>query len=184
MIRFFRENKINIFFIAFFVCAFLFATGVAPHLAIKVSALSGITVKADFLVASVISLGLLRGKKYASLFALPAGFLFDIFVGNPYMFSPLVFFLCAWFSSLAATPFSKRTPITATIISAELLLIKAIVSFFYLIAVSGDSGTGKILLLGVLPEYIVNVVVCAIVFSVMRILMALFRISPRPDIGA
>lgn len=184
MLRFLRENRINIFFIVFFVCAFLVATNIMPHLAIKVSALSGITVKGDILLASVISLGLLRGKRYASIFALPAGFLFDIFVGNPYMFSPLVFFLCAWFSSLAATPFSKRTPITASIISAELLLIKALVSFFYLIAVSGDSGTSSILLLGVLPEYLANIIACAIVFSVMRILMALFRVSPRPDIGA
>lgn len=184
MNRFLRENKINIFFISFFLCAFLVATKIMPHLAIKVLALSGRTIKADVLLASVISLGLLRGKKYACIFALPTGFIFDVFVGNPYMFSPLVFFLCAWFSSLAATPFSKRTPITAAIISAILLLIKALVSFFYLIAVSGDSGTSTILLLGVLPEYIANIIVCALVFSIMRILMALFRISPRPDIGA
>lgn len=182
MLTFLREKKNDIFFIIFFILTFVLATKLMPHLAVSFSKASGITVKADILLGAVISLSLVRGKKYASYYAVISGFIFDVFVGNPYAFSPVVFFLCAYFAGLAASPFSHRTPLSAALAGAMLLWVKALFSFFYLIAVSGDSGAGDIFIFGVLPEYIANILITALVFSVMRILMAIFRIPTREDI--
>lgn len=153
-----------------------------PLLSVKAADGTGITVGADILLGSVISLGLLRGKKYAAIFGITIGFIFDVYVGNPYEFSPLIYFLCAYYASLASTPFSRRTPLSVLLISAMLLWVKAVFSFFYLIAVSGESGAAKVLLLGVIPEYIGNIVACALCFAVMRIGMAIFRIPVKEDI--
>lgn len=182
MLSFFREKKSDIFFIVFFLICFVLASRLMPLVAISFSKSSGLTAKADILLGSVISLSLLRGKKYASYYALVSGFLFDVIVGNPYSFSPVVFFLCAYFAGLAASPFSHKTPLSVLLASAMLLWVRALFSFFYLIAVSGDSGAGDILLFGVLPEYIANILITTLVFSVMRILMAVFRIPTREDI--
>lgn len=183
LIKFLRGKKADIFFILFFACVFILATQLMPHLAVSFSKQSGITVKADLLLASVISLGLLRGRKYASYFAVSFGFIFDIFIGNPYAFSPVVYFLCGYFASRAATPFSRKTPLSVLLISAMLLWIKAIVSLFYLIAVSSSkTPTATLILKGVLPEYIVNILAAAVIFAFMRILMAIFKIPLKEDI--
>lgn len=182
MLSFLREKKTDIFFILLFVLLFILSTQLMPYAAISLSKASGVTVKADILLAAVISLGLLRGKKYASYFAVVSGFVFDLYIGNPYSFSPLVFFLCGYFASLASRPFSHRNPLSVLLISAMLLWTRSIFSFFFLTATSGDSGTLSILLYGVLPEYIVNIITCSLIFAVIRILMAIFKIPVKEDI--
>ena len=136
-------------------------------------------VRADILLAAVISLSLLRGKKYAAYFAVITGFLFDLTVGNPYCFSPFVFYLCAYFAPTAASPFSHKTPLSATLVGCMLLPIKSIITVFYLIAVWKDATIPTIIFRAALPEYLVNVLAVCVVFSVMRILMALFKIPVR-----
>ncbi len=182
MLLFLKKKKTDIFFILLFTVLFILSTQLMPFFAITFSKASGIVARADILLAAVISLGLLRGKKYASYYAVVVGFVFDLYIGNPYSFSPLVFFLCGYFASLAARPFSHRTPLSVIFISAMLVWIKSLVSFFYLVATSGDSGASNILLLGVIPEYIANIIACTVIFTVIRILMALLRIPVKEDI--
>lgn len=182
MLSFLKEKKTDIFFILLFVILFILSTQLMPFFAVTFSKASGITVKADILLAAVISLGLLRGKKYASYYAVVSGFLFDLYIGNPYSFSPLVFFLCAYFASLAARPFSHRSPLSVVFISAMLVWIKSLLSFFYLVATSGDSGTFSIFVLGVIPEYIANIIASVIIFVIIRVLMAFLRIPVKEDI--
>lgn len=176
MFRFLKNKKTDIFFILFFIITFILATKLMPHLAISFSSVAGITVKADLLLCSVISMGLLGGRKKAAYFGLITGFVFDVFIGNPYAFSPLVFLICAYFAGPCCKPFSHRTPLSAMLVAAMLVWIKSLFSFFYLIAVTKDAGLFSLLLLGVLPEYIANVISTAVIFAVMRILMAVFRI--------
>ena len=185
MIKFLKEKKTNIFFILFFIIVFILSTQLMPKLSGSFSKISGITVKAYILLGAVISASLLQGKKYASYFALAAGFLFDVFVGNPYALSPIVYFLCAYSANFAASPFSRKTPLSVLLISAALLLIKALFSFFYLFATASSGGQSavRLILSGVLPEYVANILAAVIVFTVMRILMAIFRIPVREDIG-
>ena len=154
-----------------------------PMLTLKLSKSLSFSVGADILLGSVISLGLLRGKKYAAIFGMTVGFIFDVYVGNPYDFSPLIYFLCAYCANYAATPFSRKTPLSALLVAAMLVWIKSLFSFFYLIATSGESGIATVLLCGVLPEYIANVAATAICFAVMRITMAIFRIPTKGDIN-
>lgn len=182
MITFLKEKKADIFFILLFVLLFICSTHLMPYTAISFSKALGVTVKADVLLAAVIATGLLKGKKYASYFAVISGFVFDLYVGNPYSFSPLVFFLCGYFASFAARPFSHRNPLSVIFISAMLVWIKALVSFFYLIATAGESGGLSIILYGIIPEYFANILACTIVFTIIRLLMAVFRIPVREDI--
>ncbi len=183
MREFLRDKKSDIFFVVFFVLAFLAATSVMPHLALTMSSAAGITVKADILLGSVISLGLLGKRKYASYFAVVTGFVFDVFVGNPYAFSPLVYFLCAYFARNAAVPFSQKTPLSVMLISCMLLWIKAAFSFFYLFAASSGVSAGTVIFIGVLPEFIANVLAATVMFMIMRIAMAVFRIPVAEDNG-
>ncbi len=183
MLKFLKDKKISIFFIIYFVALFVLSTTLMPMLSLEFSKSGGISAGADILLGSVISLGLLRGKKRASLFGMVVGFIFDIYVGNPYDFSPLIYFLCAYCANYAATPFSRKTPLSAMLVAAMLVWIKSLFSFFYLIATSGESGIPTILLYGVLPEYIANVISAAVCFTVMRIAMAIFRIPVKGDIG-
>ncbi len=182
MLSFLKEKKTDFFFILLFAVLFVLSTQLMPFFTITFSKASGISVRADILLAAIISLGLLRGKKYASYYAVGVGFLFDLYIGNPYCFSPFVFFLCGYFASLAARPFSHRSPLSVIFISAMLVWIKSLFSFFYLVATSGDSGTFSILLLGVVPEYIANIIACALIFAIIRILMALLKIPVKEDI--
>ncbi len=176
MLKFLKNKKNEIFFIMFFIVTFILATKLMPHLAISFSSVAGLTVKADILLCSVISLGLLGGRKKAAYFGLVTGFIFDVFIGNPYAFSPLVFLICGYFAGPFCKPFSHRTPLSAMLVAAMLVWTKSLFSFFYLIAVTKDVGLFSLLLLGVLPEYAANVLFSAIIFAVMRILMAIFRI--------
>lgn len=164
------------FYILFFIIAFILASKLMPRLAINFSSISGLTVRADLLLCSVISVGLLGGRKKAAYFGLITGFVYDIFIGNPYAFSPLVFLICGYFAGPFCKPFSHRTPLSALLVAAMLVWIKSLLSFFYLIAVTKDVNLLNLLLLGILPEYIANVLCAAVVFAVMRILMAIFRI--------
>ena len=176
MIKFLKNKKTDIFFILFFIVAFILATQLAPRIAVRFSAAAGLAVKADFLLCSVISIGLLGGRKKAAYFGLISGFVFDVFVGNPYAFSPIVFLICAYYAGPFCKPFSHRTPLSALLVAAMLVWIKSLFSFFYLIAVTKDVPLFNLLALGVLPEYVANVLFSALIFSIMRILMALFRI--------
>ncbi len=176
MLKFLKNKKTEIFFVLFFIVAFILATKLMPHLAISFSSVAGLTVKADILLCSVISMGLLGGRKKAAYFGLITGFVFDVFIGSPYAFSPLVFLICGYFAGPFCKPFSHRTPLSAMLVAAMLVWAKSLFSFFYLIAVTKDVGLFSLLLLGVLPEYAANVLCSAIIFAVMRILMAVFRI--------
>ena len=160
----------------FFIVVFILSTGLVPHLADKFAKLTSLTVRADLLLCSVIGLGLLGGRKKAAVYGMIFGFIFDVYIGNPYSFSPLVFLLCGYFASPMSAPFSHRTPLSVLLVGASLLWIKALFSFFYLLAVSSQVGAGAVILKSVLPEYIVNVVACSLVFAIMRILMAVFKI--------
>ncbi len=182
MREFLRDKKSDIFFVVFFVLVFLAATNIMPHLALTMTS-AGITVKADILLGSVISLGLLTKRKYASYFAVVSGFVFDVFVGNPYAFSPLVYFLCAYFARNAAVPFSRKTPLSVMLISCMLLWIRAVFSFFYLFAASSGVSTSTVIFIGVLPEFIANVLAATVMFMIMRIMMAVFRIPVAEDNG-
>ena len=177
MLKFLKNKKTEVFFIVFFIIVFIIATKLMPHLAISFSKVSGLTVRGDVLLCSVISLGLLGGRKKAAYFGIISGFLFDIFIGNPYAFSPLVFLLCGYFAGPFCKPFSHRTPLSAMLVAAMLVWIKSLFSFFYLVAVTKNVGIASLIFAGILPEYIVNVLISAVIFSIMRILMALFRIQ-------
>ena len=80
MIKFLKNKKTDIFFILFFIVAFILAPKLAPRIAVRFSAAAGLAVKADFLLGSVISVGLLGGRKKAAYFGLISGFVFDVFV--------------------------------------------------------------------------------------------------------
>lgn len=179
ILRFVKQRKSEIFFIVFTVLAFVLATKLMPHLAVLGSKRAGLTVRGDILLAVVLSLSLLKGRRYAAYFALSVGFLFDVFVGNPYAFSPTVYFLCVWLARYAAAPFARKTPLSVLLIAAQLMPIRSLVSFFYLIAVNAEASVGTLLLHGVLPEYIANVLLCVAVFAVMRISAAAFRVAVR-----
>ena len=69
MFAFLKEKKADIFFIVLFVLLFICSTHLMPYTAISFSKATGVTVKADILLAAVITTGLLKGKKYASYFA-------------------------------------------------------------------------------------------------------------------
>ena len=176
MLKFLKNKKADIFFILFFIIIFILSTGPMASLADKFAKLSSMTVKSDLLLCSVISLGLLGGRKKAAFYGIIVGFIFDIFIGNPYAFSPLVFLLCGYFADPLSAPFSHRTPLSVLLVAGMLLWIKSLFSFFYLIAVNTQVGVAAIIFKAVLPEYLINAVACALVFAVMRILMALFRI--------
>lgn len=173
---FLKKRKKELFFIPFFLIAFILATETIPLFSLQSAKNLGLTIKLDLLLCCTICLALLEGKRYCAPYALTVGFLFDVLVGNPYSFSPIVYFLCSYFAEKAAAPFSRKTPLSVLLTAAQVLAIKAIFSFLYLIAVSRDVSVGKLFFMGILPEYLINAVGTALVFSVMRISAALFRV--------
>ena len=67
--------------------------------------------------------------------------------------------------------------INAVFASAPLLLIRSVVSAFYLLGTWHNIGFADILVGAVIPEYICNLVAVAVVYVVLSLLMTLFKIE-------
>lgn len=173
------KRKINAVFIGFFTIIYFFSICIMPR--IQISVFPELKVGADIILGSLISFSLLRGRKTACIFALVLGFAVDIYA-NPYMFSPVVYFLCAYLVKPASAPFSKKSPLSCLVISAQVLLIKEMVSIFYLTAVLRDVKFSHILLKAVVPEYLLCIAASVIMLVFMKAVMAVFKIPVKgPD---
>lgn len=182
MVRFFREKKAECFFILFYAIFFLVSTRFTPWLSETLARRTGILAKADLLLGTVISQGMLRGRRETTYYALTVGFLFDVYVGNPFACSPLIFFLCGYFAGRASRPYLHKSTLSAALTAASLVWVRTLISTLYLAATANDTSPLRLIFMGVLPEYLANIVATAAMFTVMYLLMLVCRIPIREDL--
>lgn len=177
-----NSKRDNIFFTVVFILFYILTVCVVPNLGIKMNFLSfgGLVtqsaVKPDIMFALVLSTAILSSRRRAVVLGIIFGFIVDITCVAP-MFSPLVYCICGLYAYSAASSFAGHGAINAMIVSLALLLIKACVSTFYLLGTWYNISFTDIMLGAVIPEYIYNVIVCGIVYLVLKLLMKIFKIE-------
>ncbi|MBR5308118.1 MAG: hypothetical protein IKU43_05055 [Clostridia bacterium] len=171
-----------IFFIATFTVFYLITASVMPHLGVRMGFLSfgadiaQNAVKPDIMAALVICSAILSSRRRTVILGIVFGFLVDVTCFVP-VFSALIYCICAHYAQKLSYAFSGKGVINAVFAAAPLLLIKSVVSAFYLLGTWHNIGFADILAGAVIPEYICNLVAVAVVYVVLSLLMTLFKIE-------
>lgn len=178
----FSSKRSDIFLAFTFLVFYLLTASLVPRLAIRMDLLSfggAVTqspVRPDLLFGLVLATSILFSRKQAVIFGIIAGFLVDVTVGAP-VFSPLCYFICGYYAGTLASSLAGHGVVNAVLAALPLLLVKAVISTFYLLGTWHDIGFLDILFGAVLPEYLYNLVAAALVFLILRGLCRLFRID-------
>ncbi len=121
-------------------------------------------VSADLLFALSIVVGILyENRKAASVIALVAGVMSDVFLTPPMHISPLLFFVGAYYASKAVALFTRTNAITVAVASIPFFLARSVVSCIYIMSENKGVNLSRVIGTITLPELAVNVV--AVFFS-------------------
>lgn len=177
-----NSRRDNIFFAVIFILFYILTASVVPNLGIKFSFLSfgeavtQSTVKPDIIFGLVLSTAILSSRRRAVVLGIIFGFIVDITCFAPVL-SALVYCICGLYAYSLSQSFAGHGAVNAMLVALPLLLTKAIVTTFYLLATWHDISFSDIMLGAVLPEYIYNVLVTGIVYLVLKLLMKIFKIE-------
>ena len=172
----------SVFFIAIFTVFYLLTASVVPYLGVRMEFLSfggniaQNIVKPDIIIALVICSAILSPGRKNVVLGIVFGFIVDVTCAAP-MFSSLIYCLCGHYAGRLSFAFSGKGAVNAVLVAVPLLLTKAVVSTFYLLATWHTISFTDILLGAVLPEYIYNIITVFVVYFVLSLLMKLFKIE-------
>lgn len=171
-----------VFFIIVFTVFYLLTASVVPYLGIRPEFMtSGTdtvmnTVKPDIMLALVICSAIFASGKRTVVLGIVFGFIIDVTCSVP-MISSLCYCLCALYAGKLSHIFFGRGVVNAVLVSFPLLLMRAMVSTFYLLGTWHNISFKDILFGAVIPEYVYNLICVAIVWVVLALLMKIFRIE-------
>ena len=171
-----------LFFIFTFIIFYLLTASVVPYLGVRMNFLSfggriaQNIVKPDIMFALVLCSAILSVRRRTVILGIIFGFIVDVTCSVP-MFSPLCYCLSALYAGRLSFAFPGKGVLNAMFVAAPLLLLKAAVGTFYLLGTWHNISFTDIIFGAVLPEYIYNIIVVAIVYGILSFLMKLFRIE-------
>ena len=171
-----------VFFIIIFTVFYLITASVVPYLGIRMGFLSfggtfsQSTVKPDLLLALVISSAILSSRRRTVVLGIIFGFIVDVTCFIP-MFSSLVYCLCGQYAGKLSFALPGKGAVNAMLVSVPLLLIKAVISTFFLLATWHNISIKDIIFGAVIPEYIYNIIAVTAVYCLLSLLMKLFRVE-------
>lgn len=175
-------KKDSIFFTLVFVLFYLLTFTAVPHLGIKMNFLSfgGLihqsTVRPDLMFALVLCTAILSSGRRAVILGIIFGFIVDITCSVPVL-SSVCYCLCGLYAYNFSSSFAGRGAVNAMLVSVPMLLMRAVVSTFYLLGTWHDISFIDIMLGAVLPEYIYNIIAVGVVYLITKLLMKLFRVE-------
>lgn len=171
-----------VFFIIVFIAVYLFTASAVPYLGIRMEFLSfggrvaQSIVKPDVMMALVICSSILSQRRRTVVLGIIFGFIIDVTCAVP-MFLPLIYCICGQYASKLSFTFSGKGVVNAVFVAVPLALVKSVASAFYLLGTWHNISFGDIILGAVLPEYIYNIAVTAVVYVLLSLLMKLFKIE-------
>ena len=172
----------SIFFTLVFVLFYILTVSAVPFMGIKFDFLSfgGLlhqsTVKPDLMFALVLCTAILSSGRRAVILGIIFGFIVDITCSVPVL-SPLCYCLCGLYAYNFSVGFAGRGAVNAMLVGVPMLLMRALVSTFYLLGTWHNIGFFGILFGAVLPEYIYNILAVGVVYLIVKLLMRLFRVE-------
>lgn len=169
------EAKSKIFFSSMFVLFFFIAASVMPYVSESFHSRQ-ISATPDLLFALSIVCGIVyENRKAASVIALVAGVICDIFMTPPIHFSPLMFFLGAYFASKTIGVFTAENASTAAVASIPFFLARTVISTLYILSEDKDAHLAEILKTTALPELALNVVSVFFIYVIVNFLYKRFK---------
>lgn len=172
-----------VFFIIIFAVFYILTASVVPYLGIRPSfdvltdkGTVMNTVRPDIMLALVICCAIVASGKRTVVLGIIFGFLVDVTCSVP-MISSLCYCLCAMYAGKLSHIFFGRGVVNAVLVSFPLLLMRSIISTFYLLGTWHNISFRDIITGAVIPEYVYNIVTVAIVWGVLALLMKVFRIE-------
>lgn len=169
------ETKSKVFFCLMFVLFFFITASVMPYVSESFAARQ-ISATPDLLFALSIVCGIVyENRKAASVIALIAGVLSDIFITPPTHMSPLLYFLAAYFAVKTVGVFTSVNAATAAVASIPFFLARAVIGTVYILSEESNATLGVILKTTVLPELAFNVVAVFFTYIVVSFLYKRFR---------
>lgn len=175
-------KKDSIFFAIVFVLFYLITFTAVPYMGIKMDFLSfgGLihqsTVKPDLIFALVLCTAILSSGRRAVVLGIIFGFIVDITCSVP-MMSSVCYCLCGLYAYSFSSSFAGRGAVNAMLVGVPMLLMRALVSTFYLLGTWHNISFIDIMLGAVLPEYIYNILAVGAVYLVTKLLMRIFRVE-------
>ena len=170
----------RLFFAAVFLLVFLLSATVFPYTGYTDR--ENIRTVPDVLFALCIVSGIVcRDRRYASLLALIFGALSDFFLTPPTHLSPILFFLGAYFSSVAVGVFTSVNVISATVASLPFFLARSVTGGIFLLSAGGDEGFGTMIGKLLFPELCLNVAATFVVYLLVAFICqkAVYRTGSR-----
>ncbi len=165
------EINNNYIFVPVFVIYFLLSAVVVPRLNNY-----GYGIVPDAMFALCMVFSLFANKKSACIYAVIFGTLMDLFVMPPFHFSPVVYFLSAYFITRFSWVFSKITAPVAAVCSVPFLLARAVVGMFYLLY-SYKAPLGQIMSKCIAPEFFFNLAAVIVTFFIFKLVLKIFKIN-------
>ena len=175
--------KALLFYTALFLLLFLVECCFAPYLAVRFSFLTlngrfpQLPIRPDLMLCMTLVAGILFEPRPAAVLGLVFGFLSDVTVGNPYLFSPAVFAVCGFLVRYPMRIFTRKNALTAALASIPFLAIRALTTAFFLIATNGGTPILDLVVGGVLPEFLCHVVAVVITFLLADLLRRPFGVE-------
>lgn len=169
------EIKSKVFFSVLYVLFFFVGAVFMPYAAEGFQG-RNIAAAPDVLFALSIVMGVIyENRKAASVIALAAGVLSDIFITPPIHLSPLLFFLGAYFASKTAGVFSSIRAVTVSVSSIPFFLARGIICTVFVMSADKKAAFGSVLRTTVLPELAFNVVMVFFVYIIVSFLYKRFK---------
>lgn len=171
-----------IFFIVLYTVFYLLTASVVPYLGIKpnlpalVTDISVNIVKPDIMLALVICSAVMISSKRSVVLGMIFGFIIDVTCSVP-MLSSLTYCLCGHYAPKLSRIVAGKGIVNTVLIAIPLLLMRAVVSTFYLLGTWHSISFSDILVGAVLPEYLYNLVTVAAVYGILELLIRIFRIE-------
>lgn len=132
-------------------------------------------VKPDILLAMSAVCGVLCDRKTASIYAIIFGTLCDITISPPFHFSPVLFFLCAYFMPNFTSFFSKISALSTLVGALPFIFARSIVGVFYFLSEYEYATLGQILVRCTLKEILANMIAIVVTFFVMNFIVKKIR---------
>ncbi len=171
-----------IFSIVLYTVFYLLTASVVPYLGVKPEILSLAggaqvnIVKPDIVLALVICSAVLISSKRSIVLGMIFGFIIDVTCSVP-MLSSVTYCLCGHYAPRLSRFFAGRGVINIVLISLPLLLIRALISTFYLLGSWHSISFTDIIVGAVIPEYLYNLASVVAIYFILLLFMRIFRIE-------
>ncbi len=132
-------------------------------------------IKPDILLAMSAVCGVLCDRKTAAIYAIIFGTLCDITVSPPFHFSPVLFFLCAYFMPNFTSFFSKISVVSTLVGALPFIFARSIVGVFYFLSEYEYATLGQILVRCTLKEILANIIAILVTYFIMNFIVKKFR---------